>query len=638
MNGHPLTDYLNQLAEAGVPSDLDLRAAVYRRLETSKTQSLKGAFSMKAGLAQPRRQAAVMLFGFLLLAAALLATPEGRAWAQDAAKFALRFFSRASSEVRPVPTLLPTMAAVATDRPATAMPTATRRASTILPFQDTCGSLPYAHCSMLQIRGMVDFPVMELAAPPEGWEFMGATGGPELVWVYYRGERGGLELSQGPDRYRDQTSWPVGGEAEVESVQIAAAGRITGEYVQGAWIDPGQNAGSVIWDGRITQRTLRWEDGGIRYTLRFMPAKTNKGILLEKAMLVDLAAHLTSEPAGETISTPTPNAVMEEVAAQADFPIQEPGWLPERYLLVKAAYAPGHQAVCLYYDYPESESAPYLVVVQTPRLLSLPDILMPPQYYNNGKEDIKIDIPVYSEQISLGGALNGQALYASNGVEVNSLCEVGDIITNHVLLWQSGGMSYVISGLLDAYEGRQFLTRLEMRRIAESLTGFSTIPAEIPDPEYLPSVEAAQSLAGFPVKAPSQMPADVRFAYAVYREAGAPSRTQSLADGGAEVVLVYFAPTSDSIERRHSYLIFENDHPTNTLEEMALGGGEWVSVHGQPAVFYQVCWDGSANGGDSGCNLSLSWVDENGIRLDLNAYLSGALDRQTFLGIAESMK
>ncbi len=633
MNEHPLTHFLNQLAEKGVPDDLDLRATIYHRLETSKPQPQKGAFPMKEGFARPRRLVAVGLFVVVFLAAALLATPQGRAWAQDA----LRFFSRATGNSRPVPTLQPTMEVISTDRPAATLPAATPRLSAILPFQDTCGSLHYARCSTAQIREMVDFPVMELATLPEGWEFTGATGGPELVWIYYQGERGGLELSQGPSRFPDQTDWPVGGEAEVESVAIDAARSITGEYVQGMWSDPGQNTGSVVWDARITQRTLRWEDGDMRYTLRFMPAKTSKGVLLDKELLVDLAAHLIAEPAGE-VSTPAPNAAISEIAVQAGFSIVEPGWLPERYVFEKATYAPGHNAVCMYYNYPDVESDPYLVIVESPKNLSLQDILLPPQYFNNGTKEVKIDIPVNTENTPVGGALNEQALYASNGLEINTLCEAQGIITNHVLLWQSGDLSYVISGLQDAHEGRQFLTRLEMLRMAESLTGVSTIPGEALDPEYLPSAETAEKLAGFHVKSPSQMPADVRFAYAVYREAGAPPSPQSLAgDGGSEVVLVYFAPTSDSIERRHSYLILENDHPTNTLEEMAMGGGEWVSVNGQPAVFYQVCWDVS-NGGDAACNLSLSWVDENGIRLDLNAYLPGALDKATFISIAESMK
>ncbi len=627
MNEHPFTKFLNQLAEDGVPADVDLRSAIHQRLETSKTFSQTGAFSMKTSFARPGRLPVVTLFALFVIAGALIATPQGRAWAQNA----LRFFTRASDEARPAPALQPTLGAVPTNYPAALPATATPRASAGLPFQETCGSTFYPHCSAAEIREVVDFPVMEVAALPEDWEFSGATGGPELVQLHYQGMAGGLILFQGPDRYADQIDMPIGSEAVIEPVAI---GSVTGEYVQGMWVDPGQNTGSVVWDARIPQRTLRWEEGGIRYTLQFMPAKTDEGIELDKAMLVDIAAHVIGEAVAVPAPSPAPDTALDQVASQASFTIHEPGWLPERYAFAKAIYAPDRNAVCLSYNYPGSESAPYLLVAESPQTLSLEDILLPPPFFD-GKQ---IDIPVFTEPILLGGAQDGQALYASNGLDLNTLCQTQDIVTNHVLLWQSGGMSYVISGLMDAYEGRQFVTRLEMRRMAESLTGVSTIAGETPDPEYLPSVEAAEALAGFHIQTPSQMPTDVRFAYAVLRESGAKD-WRSMGDGsGTEVILVYLTPATDSIERHYKYLLYRNDRPANTLEEMAMGGGEWVSVHGQPAVFYQVCVDGSVNGGDTACNLNLSWVDEKRMRFDLNAYLPGALDKATFIAIAESIK
>jgi hypothetical protein len=218
------------------------------------------------------------------------------------------------------------------------------------------------------------------------------------------------------------------------------------------------------------------------------------------------------------------------------------------------------------------------------------------------------------------------------------VCGRHDLVSHHALLWQANGKSYVISALFDAYDGRSFLTRLEMRRMAEALTGVSTIPADTPDPEYLSSAAAAGALAGFDVKAPSLMPADMRFAYAVYRDTDAPFSPLSMANGGSEVILAYFGPTFDSLERRHGYLFCQNTSPANTLEEMALGGGEWVKVNGLPAVYSQVCWDETSGGGDTGCNLSLSWLDENGIRFDIFAYLPGALEKETLIDIAESMR
>ncbi|MEW5871739.1 MAG: hypothetical protein AB1894_20900 [Chloroflexota bacterium] len=617
MNEHPLTRILNRLAEEGVPADLDLRFAIYRRLEMSKTQPQRGVFPMKTSFAQPRRFAVGILLTVLFLAVALLATPQGRAWAQNA----LRFFSQASSDVRLVPTLSATLGAIPTDD-ATALSQVMASSTTdILPFQDTCGSRYSARCSMIQIREMVTFPVSELTELPKGWEFLGATGGPELVRAYYQSETGMLELSQEPDGSPALNTWSVGADAVVESVVV---GGVPGEYVQGAWIDPGENAGAVAWDASIPERILRWEVQGIRFTLRFIPAKSDKGIRPDKAMMVAFAARVALEPDKEVVPISTPHAAIDDVSVEAGFLVDEPGWLPERYVFETAKYVPENNLVCLFYGYPDSESIANLVIVESPWLFTLQNILMPPQYYNGAQ----IDIPVYTETLTVGGAQDGRALYASNGLDVNPLCGMQGITSNHVLLWQSGEKSFIISGALGAFDGRQFITRLEMQRMAESLTGVSTISAQAFDPEYLPSAEAAEALAGFDIKTPSQMPAGARFAYAVYRET----------NGAPEVVLVYFSATRDSIERRHSYLFFQNVVPPNTLDEMALGGGEWVSVHGQPAVYSQVCWDDTVNGGDSGCNMSLSWVNLNGIRFDLEVYLPGALDKAILVVIAESMQ
>ena len=627
MKQNPLTQILERLAGQGIPEDVDYRAAVRARLETSKTRSRKGVLSMNNSFARPRRLAAVIVLVVLLFAITLFITPQGRAWAQSA----WRFFTGAESDARLAPTLSPGIASLQANDSAVALPADTPQPQSSLPFQAACGSRAYPRCSLVQIQALVDFPVRQLAALPVGWEFVGATGGPQQALLFYRSAEGELELLQNPVTAPDPWAWPVGGSAQVEAVEIGDA---AGEYVQGAWEDAGQNSGSLTWNALIPEKTLRWEADSMRYTLRFVPAKSDQGIEPDKTMFVELAAHLVLEFANLTTSTPTPDTGLTDVAAAAGFPISQAGWLPERYVFDRAVYAPERNTVCLFYRYPESEGSPTLALIQSPWSLALPDILMSPQFYN----DIQIDIPVHTEAVAVGGALNGQALYASNGLEVNPLCGARGVTTNHALLWQSGGKSFVLSAMLDAYDGRGFLTRLEMRRLAESLTGVSTISAGALDPEYLPSVEAAETLAGFKIMAPTQMSAGVRFAYAVYRDANAPVMPNALAQGAPEVVQVYLASSRDSLGRFHSYLFFQNIVAPNTLEEIALGGGEWVSVHDLPAVYYQSCWDETANGGDAGCTLNLSWLDEAGMRFDINAYLPGMLAKEVLLEIAESMR
>lgn len=575
------------------------------------------------GATARRRIFALATTGFLTLALLAAFTPQGLAFAQNI----LRFFVRADSEIQLAPTLVPVIVGM----PENPEPVPSLQPAERFPFQETCGSLTFPTCSTEEIRALVSFPVKELATLPPDWEFIGATGGPERITIVYRNPAGTLELSQGLSGASQEFVWPVG---SVASVDIVSVGNITGEYVQGAWTDSGENTGATTWDASIPQRVLRWETGNIRYTLRFLPGKSDKGLEPDKALLVNLAAQLGKVSPFALSPRPTPGTDTNVVAEQAGFPVTLPGWLPERFSLVNADFVPSQNTVCQYYAHPGSENFANLVIIESTRLLSLQDILLPPQFYSG----VQIDIPVYTETVPLAGAKNGQALYASNGLNINTICGNQNLTSNHALLWQSNGHNYIISAMLNAYDGRSFLTRLEMRRVAESLTGALIVPVDTLDPEHLVSTADAQALASFDIKTPRRMPADMHFAYAVYRGPGASTMPVSMQNGGEEVVLVYLGTTFDNIERRHSFLFFQNTISPNTLVEMALGGGEWVTVNGLPAVYSQTCWNETAEDADATCELSLSWLDEKNIRFDLIAYLPGALKKETFISIAESLR
>jgi hypothetical protein len=92
-----LTKILNRLAEEGVPSGLDLRPVVHRRLETSKPRTQIGAYTMKVNLARPHRMALIIASAALVLAVVLLLTPQGRAWSQEV----ISFFTHADQDQYP---------------------------------------------------------------------------------------------------------------------------------------------------------------------------------------------------------------------------------------------------------------------------------------------------------------------------------------------------------------------------------------------------------------------------------------------------------------------------------------------------------------------------------------------------------
>jgi hypothetical protein len=242
-----------------------------------------------------------------------------------------------------------------------------------------------------------------------------------------------------------------------------------------------------------------------------------------------------------------------------------------------------------------------------------------------------VEVVVDRRAVAIGGATGGLGELAITGVDTSRLCGGETQHANMSLFWGVDGLGYALFGSLDQYDGRGFLTTMEMQRVAEGLTGIPAIAADAVDPGRLASAADAENLAGFDVREPTRLPDGISFSYAAYREgtdADAP-----------EVFLLYLASTRDSIGRSHGYLIAQTTGAPNTLEEVARGGGyEWITVHGEPAVYRQMCWDATAEGLDASCNLELSWL-EDGIRVDILGNLPGAeVSREALLEMAESMQ
>ena len=105
MNRSPIHSTLHRLAEEAIPpAEVDLWPAIRSLLGTRNAHS-KGDFSMKTSFAHNRLLSfiAVTVLVVLLIAAALLFTSQGRAFARSA----LQFFTRAESDTLLAPTSEP---------------------------------------------------------------------------------------------------------------------------------------------------------------------------------------------------------------------------------------------------------------------------------------------------------------------------------------------------------------------------------------------------------------------------------------------------------------------------------------------------------------------------------------------------
>lgn len=627
MKNKLLKSMLDELASQAIPAiEVNLWPKIKYNLESGDIRPYKGKPMKTVTQTNLTHRMAYALLVLITALTLFSFTPQGRVLAQNI----WRFFWRVEGESRLVPTLnalLVTVPAAALEAP---LPTFTPQpVVTEMPFQQACGSRLYPRCNLVEIQKMVDFPLRQPAFLPEGWEFAGATGGPQMVSLLYNNPAGQLDLVQQPASLPDATSWPVGNQANVETISI---GTTSGEYVQGAWSDPGQNAGVITWDAGIPEYILRWEENSIRYTLHYTPYKTNDETRLDKNLLKKIAESLILQLDDDVYQSPGSHNT--QASSDTGVAFTSPGWLPERYVFDNAIQVPNSAVVCTFYRYPDSHGVPDLAIIESSQPLSLNEILIPPQYYNG----VAVEISVQTDFIPLEGALNDQALYASNGLQINSLCNAQNLTTNHVLLWHSGEKSYLISAMLNAFDGRGFLTRREMLRIAVSINTPGLQAEASLDPEYLTSIQDAETLAGFDIQTPNQIPEEMRFAYAVMRNDPSSFTLAPVSNGDPEVILVYYAATLDSLDRRHHILFFQQMAPENTLEEVALSGGEWVLVNGLPAVYSQSCYDNHAQGGDAACFIDLTWEDAAGIRFVLHAYLPALLDQNTLIVIAESTR
>jgi hypothetical protein len=570
-----------------------------------------------------KRRVTAALVGLLALALFTAITPQGRAFAQGI----LQFFARTENNTRPVPTLaLASNPAVPSQAPVSSI------IGPRLPFEDDCGDIYSARCGMDEIRALVNFPVKGLRETAQDLVFSGATGGPEQVILLYHSDSVNGLLLVFAEPADAANPLPVAASAEVKVVSING---VPGEYVQGAWYSIGDVNGGISWTAESFAKTLRWDDDAVRYTMTFRAAK-DTGVPLEKSDLLYMAERMTTE-AVEIADTSAQPMEIQEISQQAGFTVVEPGWIPGGYSLLKAAYTSEQNAACLYYRYGEGV-LPVLTIAQRLATDSILEDITISAVDGNGQ---RIAIPVLTESVVIGGA---QAVLISNGISSGTLCPDKDFAGNQALYWQSNGKDYVIFGLINQYKGGVFLSRLEMLRLAENLTGVSTLSEGDLDPERLRSVAEAQSLAGFEVKSPSQMVAGLHLDHAAFYLASEEnSRTLidgpfDLAGGQTETVVFVYTPEGKPTRGGHDYGLFitQSAGDIRTLEEIhGWGGFDEVTINGQAAEYRLLCWDTLT--GDTECHQELYW-HENGIGYAFFAYLPGALERDVLIVIAESMR
>ncbi|MBN1428476.1 MAG: hypothetical protein JXB07_08825 [Anaerolineae bacterium] len=463
MDEHPLTRILSKLAEDGIPDDLDLRATVHHRLETSKTQPEKGDFPMKASSVRVRYIIATAALVMTLLSAVLLFTPQGRAWAQTV----LGFFTRAESDVLPV--------------------------ETPVPGTDTPDTLWIFNLSISEVEQQAGFDVLEPAWLPEGLAFTGALYEAEshMVRVSYSLQdfgTNGVNLTEEPipegSEECELCGQVVGASALIETVPI---GDVMGQYVPGVW--QADDAGQWNWVSDPYLQTLRWQVHGMAFELLAMAPSD----IVTKADLIAMAESIPVPPdAGQSLATataPTPTCgswakpicTLAEAQQQVDFTVQ---MLPESAgLQLKGAYAePGlvllrySDAVDLFQMRPERRGDASLVGASAQ--------IEPVQIGETQGE--------YVQGVWLDSQDSPVSEWQNEG--------------SQSLRWQQNGMFYI----LNAYRGDS--NKEQMAEWASSLVAYSA--SDRPDLTHIRQLSETEALVGYPITPLDSAPEGYIFTHA----------------------------------------------------------------------------------------------------------------------------
>jgi hypothetical protein len=416
--------------------------------------------------------------------------------------------------------------------------------------------------------------------------------------------------------------WTIGADASVEMVMV---GDQPAEHVQGGWSGSGIQEESLPWDENLPTRTLRWQTDGLQYSLVNFPQRSADGPLgLSLEQMQALAASLSPRREELAAADTSGEMTLQQAQESAGFDFVPPSWLPPALRLSKITYGSQYNAICQYYQTSEQDVAPTLVVAQS--TWELPQVSELQDKANfDGKP---VEIALTQEFFPVQGADGGQGVFAESGLQPSAFCGSEAASANRALLWQQGERTNILFAQLDANDGRGFVTRLEMQRIAEAINGVELEAEPARDPERLLSLQDAEALTGLDLKLPGLMLEAVRFDHIAYR--------RDVDQAGYASAYYAGAPLGDG--RTYNVLVIQTPASQATLEQLRLAGGyEPVTVRGEAGIYQAQCYDATSLAGGLECRQFLTWF-EDGTQYDLSTFFPALVPEEKIFAIAESMR
>ena len=332
-------------------SEINFLPAVQSHLVAGKKQATQQREKMNK---TPIKRLAFASLTIVALMVISLATPQGRAWAQEA----FQFFKRVNFTIIPlsddelrwihapdksyglplvpvyIPTLPPDMAS--------------------LPECKTAEEALSYSCQIAYAESQLGFDLMELPKKPQGLEFRSvrfdAIEGAATVGYGTSYDPYGMSLSltqrlgQGPEQYGPWAWVPID---KVEKIKV---GNFDGEYVSGSFSLPVGGNELEWWDYAAMDQRIAWSDGTFWYLLE-MSLGTHEAGYLERDQFIELAASLVKKP---IIQEEKPNQRSLVSISQAEevsgLDLKAPTLLPLGLDFSYAGYYPFNHEVQIRYD------------------------------------------------------------------------------------------------------------------------------------------------------------------------------------------------------------------------------------------------------------------------------------------------
>ena len=352
MDSKNIKSILQDALEEEVPaSEINLLPAVQSHLVAGKKQATQQSEKTNK---TPIKRLAFASLTIVALMVISLATPQGRAWAQEAFQFfkrvnfttiplstdELRWFNAPdesySLPLVPVyiPTLPPEMAS--------------------LPECKTAEEALSYSCQIAYAESQLGFDLMELPKKPQGLEFRSvrfdAVEGAATIGYGTSYDSYGMSLSltqrlgQGPEQYAPWAWVPAD---EVEKIKV---GNFDGEYVSGSFSLPAGGNELEWWDDVNMEQRIAWSDGTFWYLLE-MNIGTHEAGYLERDQLIELSASLVNKPILQE-EKPNQHSLVSISQAEevSELDLKAPTLLPLGFEFSYAGYYPFNNEVQIRYD------------------------------------------------------------------------------------------------------------------------------------------------------------------------------------------------------------------------------------------------------------------------------------------------